>query len=63
MSVPGGEFNLHHFHIHDDDGDCYGDTRSLNDAAETVAALNLDQEDILFFVVDAPCCINVCRES
>lgn len=63
MSVPRDLADAHHYHIHDEEGTCYGDVMHLDDAAHTVASLNLDQESLLFFVIDAPVCIDVCRED
>jgi hypothetical protein len=63
MSVPRDLTDAHHYHMHDEDGECYGDTRDLEQAAATVAHLNLDQTDILFFVVDAPVCMDACRKD
>jgi hypothetical protein len=48
--------NEHHYHLHDDTGMCYGDTRNFDTAA-------LIAEEGWLVVIDAPHCIQDCREE
>jgi hypothetical protein len=56
-----------HFHLHDNEGLCFGDylslDRALEEAAEIMAIWNTTWGTAPLVVIDAPVCIDVCREA
>lgn len=60
MSIPS--IRSEHWHMHDENGDCWGDYPRFQEAALSAARHNYDcrLHDILV-VIEAPFCIDVCR--
>lgn len=55
-----------HYHLHDDDGTCYGDYRDFEDAARAVAEImdtwRTTWGAVPLTVIDAPFCIQDCND-